>query len=370
MKKLLITITILIASVLVYVNLYNSPKVTRFLPKIQTGPTISSSKTNLNPVIYADKLQIPWALTFLPDKSILFTERLGRLRLITPSGTLAPTPVATVKDVKSIGEGGLLGIALHPSFAKNHYIYLYYTYSGSEKRTLNKVVRFVYSDNRLSDEKIILSDIPGNANHNGGRLKFGPDGYLYITTGDSQEPSLAQDKTSLAGKILRVTEDGSPAPDNPFGNATYSYGHRNPQGLAWDETGQLWETEHGSSAGDELNLIKKGGNYGWPEIRKNETKPGMYSPVITSGNDTWAPSGLVYLKPYLYFAGLRSNSLYRYGPTTTNLNSFLQGKFGRLRDIALGPDRFLYLTTSNMDGRSLTHLDGDKILRLDPSMLD
>lgn len=332
--------------------------------------TQSSAVAKFSASILADKLEIPWSLVFLPDKSILFTERPGRLRLITPSGALILTPVATIKDVKAIGEGGLLGVVLHPNFAKNHYLYLYYTYSGSESRTLNKVVRFVYADNHLSDEKIILSDIPGSANHNGGRLKFGPDGFLYITTGDSQAPSLAQDKSSLAGKILRVTDEGRPAAGNPFDNEVYSYGHRNPQGLAWDETGQLWETEHGSSAGDEINLIEKGGNYGWPEIRKNESKSGMHAPVLTSGDDTWAPSGLVYVKPYLYFAGLRSNLLYRYGPTTTKLDPFLRGEFGRLRDVVLGPDGLLYLSTSNMDGRALTHLSGDKILRLDPSKLD
>lgn len=369
MKRILALLILAVGIYLVYQKIPISEE-----KLLQVNNTVSVltavSKTPQASTILADKLKIPWGLVFLPNKSILFTERPGRLRLITPSGALVLTPVATIKDVKAIGEGGLLGVTLHPKFVQNHYLYLYYTYSGNESQTLNKVVRFVYTDNQLSDEKAIISNIPGAPNHNGGRIKFGPDGYLYITTGDSQAPSLAQDKSSLAGKILRITDEGRPAPGNPFGNSVYSYGHRNPQGLAWDEAGQLWETEHGSSAGDELNLIKMGGNYGWPEIKKNETKPGMHPPVLTSGDDTWAPSGLVFVKPYLYFAGLRSNLLYRFGPTTTKLDSFLRGEFGRLRDVVTGPDGFLYLSTSNMDGRAITHLGGDKIFRIDPLKLD
>ncbi len=336
-----------------------------------TKETLKTTDTPTEPKIgvIADKLQVPWSLVFLPDGSILFTERPGRVRIISSGGTLQESSVATIKDVKTIGEGGLLGVEVHPDFAKNHYVYLYYTYAGDSNRTLNKVVRYVYDNNRLSGEKILVTDIPGNSNHNGGRMKFGPDGFLYIATGDSQDPSLSQDKNSLAGKILRVTDDGKPAPGNPFSNFTYSYGHRNPQGLAWDDQEMLWSTEHGPSAGDELNLIEAGKNYGWPIITKSKTQSGLVTPVINSENDTWAPAGIAFIKPYLYFAGLRSNTLYRYNIEIKELNRYLQKEYGRLRDVVLGPDGMLYVTTSNMDGRALTHLDGDKIIRLDPQNL-
>ncbi|KKT39959.1 hypothetical protein A3K29_03750 [Candidatus Collierbacteria bacterium RIFOXYB2_FULL_46_14] len=354
MSKLFIGLIIIFISVWIYTSGQKSPA---------TSPTISPDSDE---TIIADKLQIPWSLVFLPDGSILFTERPGRVREIPVSGKLNPNPVVTLDDVKAIGEGGLLGIVLHPSFEMNRFLYLYYTYAGDEKRTLNKVVRYVFDGTRLSAPNTLVAGIPGNSNHNGGRIKFGPDGYLYITTGDSQNPSLAQDKGSLAGKILRVTDEGEPAPGNPFNNEIYSYGHRNPQGLAWDESGRLWETEHGSSAGDEVNLIEKGKNYGWPTITKTQSKEGMVTPVLNSENETWAPSGLAFVKPFMYFAGLRSNTLYRLGTTTMKFDKILKGKYGRLRDVVLGPDGYLYITTSNLDGRSLTHLDGDKIIRLAP----
>jgi glucose/arabinose dehydrogenase len=335
-------------------------------PKVPTTP----NSDPLASTIIADKLQVPWELVFLSDKSILFTERPGRVRKLTPTGSLLETPILTVRDVKASGEGGLLGIVLHPQFAKNSFVYLYYTYSENRGDTLNKVVRYKLKNDKLFEDKIIISSIPGNSFHNGGRLKFGPDGYLYITTGDSQKPSLSQNKNSLAGKILRVTDEGQSVPGNPFNNLVYSYGHRNPQGLAWDEIGNLWETEHGSSAKDEINQIQIGGNFGWDTIVGNQTRLGMITPIINSGKETWAPSGAVYLNPYLYYAGLRSSSLFRFNTKTKELKQYLTGVYGRLRDVVLGPDGFLYLTTSNMDGRALTHLDGDKIIRIDPKSLN
>jgi len=364
MKKIIIFTSLLLFLTAIIVYKYRNQKI---------APTqIASSDTRVDSPedkIIADKLQIPWSLAFLPDQSILFTERPGRVRQISPSGVLSETPVSTISDVKPIGEGGLLGIAVHPNFSQNRYIYLYYTYSGNGNNTENKVVRYTYLNNQLISDKVIISEIPGSANHNGGRLMFGPDGFLYVTTGDSQEPSLSQDKISIAGKILRLTDDGKPAPGNPFDSTVYSYGHRNPQGLAWDEMHKLYSTEHGSSAGDELNLIELGKNYGWPVIKKTETRAGMETPLLNSGNETWAPSGLVYIAPYFYFAGLRSSTLYRFDPSTGKLDKFLKNKYGRLRDVVLGPDGMLYITTSNMDGRSITHLDGDKIIRINTSSL-
>lgn len=186
-------------------------------------------------IVIAENLDTPWAVTFLPDppggeasKSMLVTERPGRVRLVDGNGNLQSEPVATLNQVKEIGEGGLLGIAAHPNFSTNNYVYLYYTYSGNGGNTLNRVVRMTLKDRQLTDEQIIVDSIPGASNHNGGRIKFGPDGFLYITTGDAQNPSQAQDTNSLAGKILRVTDEGKPVPGNPFNNLVYSYGHRNP----------------------------------------------------------------------------------------------------------------------------------------------
>lgn len=344
--------------------------------------------------IIAQNLEIPWGLVFLPDRSILFTERPGRVRMIGKDGNLLPTPLSTISEVKHIGEGGLLGIALHPNFSTNNYVYLYYTYSDNGVN-YNRVERYQYSviklgvacppnnpncntpTPHLSKDKVVVDKIPSSPNHNGGRIKFGPDNFLYITTGDAQNPSQAQDKNSLAGKILRVTDDGKKAPDNPFNNLVYSYGHRNPQGLAWDNYGRLWETEHGSTAFDEVNVIHKGENFGWPEIRGNDGREGMQKPFAHSGNATWAPSGVAALNNKLYFAGLRGQAIYSFdiSPKVTleigerKVVEHFKGEFGRIRDVVLGPDNFLYITTSNRDGRGTSRAGDDKIIKIDPQKI-
>lgn len=308
--------------------------------------------------VIAQNLEIPWALDFLPDGGVIFTERPGRVRIIDKDGKLLPEPILTVEEVKHIGEGGLLGIAVHPDFADNKYVFLYYTYSGQGSNTLNKVVRYKLENGKLVDEETIVDAIPGASNHNGGRIKFGSDGFLYITTGDAQNPSQAQDKNSLAGKILQVSDDGKAE--------VYSYGHRNPQGLAWDSEGRLWETEHGSLATDELNLIKPGANYGWPVIRGDESREGMESPVLHSGSQTWAPAGVVFFNGKVYFGGLRGETLFAYDIAGRSLKEHFKGEFGRIRDVVLGPDNFLYITTSNRDGRGSEKGDDDKIIKVDP----
>ncbi|MBI2011580.1 PQQ-dependent sugar dehydrogenase [Candidatus Daviesbacteria bacterium] len=336
-------------------------------------PTTSQNNSPIIEVI-ATGLDTPWAIAFLPDKGMLVTERPGRVRLIDSRDKLQEQPVATLNQVKEIGEGGLMGIALHPDFSENNSIYIYYTYSGSGNDTLNRVSRFTYKDNRLSSEQIIVDKIPGATNHNGGRIKFGPDKFLYITTGDAQQPSLAQNKNSLAGKILRVTDEGRAAPGNPFNNLIYSYGHRNPQGIAWDSKNQLWETEHGPSGletgNDEVNKIEAGKNYGWPEIRGVETKPGMEFPVADSGKSiTWAPAGAAIIDRKLYFGGLRGQALYALSLEGDALFENFKNEFGRIREVILGPDRMLYITTSNNDGRGIPDNEDDRIIKIDPSSL-
>ncbi|KKR39349.1 MAG: Quinoprotein glucose dehydrogenase [Candidatus Woesebacteria bacterium GW2011_GWB1_40_101] len=349
------------------INLSSFPNIP--LPLSQNVPSPKDAKDAPATEVIAQGLDTPWSIAFLPDGNMLVTERKGTVRL-------NENPIATIKNSKEIGEGGLLGIALDPNFSANYYVYLYYTYSESGGNTLNRVVRMKYKNNQLIDEKIIVEAIPGASNHNGGRVKFGPDGFLYITTGDAQNPSSAQDTNSLAGKILRVDENGNPAGGNPFGNRVYSFGHRNPQGITWDKNGALFETEHGPSGtetgNDEFNKIEIGKNYGWPDIRGKETKEGMVTPIAESGRtDTWAPAGLAYLNGKFYFTGLRGEALYEVtlNGASANLKTHFKGEFGRLRDVIVGPDGMLYLTTSNRDGRGVPKAGDDKIIRINPDKL-
>lgn len=389
MKKLIFTVLfVLILGFFVYKktqpNFPNSPLRLAEVPN--EGGTLPNSPDKKSPSqtqtdipqtsIIAQNLDTPWAIAFLPDKSMLVTERPGRVRLIDADGNLQQNPVVTLNQVREYGEGGLLGITLDPDFSKNHFIYLYYTYSSNGNDTLNRVVRMVYESNKLSQEKIILDKVPGAIYHDGGRIKFGPDKLLYITAGDSQNPSLAQNQNSLAGKILRITSEGKNPPDNPFNNATYSYGHRNPQGIAWDEKGNLWQTEHGRSAPtgyDEVNLIQKGKNYGWPTIQGSETKPGMETPKKNSGpSTTWAPSGAAFVNKSLFFAGLKGETLYEaviQKGQVLELKEHFKNQFGRIREVVLGPDGMLYITTSNQDSRGNPKDGDDKIIKINPNKL-
>ena len=328
---------------------------------VNQTPTPGQTNTPSEKItVIAKNLQVPWALAFLPSEEILVTERVGYVKIIKKDGSISPSIIAQISDLVVSGEGGLLGIAIDPRWQSYAYVYLYYTYKNDGKNTLNKVVRYTFNGMTLEEKTIIVDAIPGASNHNGGRIKFGPDGYLYITTGDAQNPSLAQDKNSLAGKILRVTKGKV---------EVYSYGHRNPQGIAWDNKGNLWETEHGSSACDELNNVEKGKNFGWPNVRCDQKQNDMVSPMIQSGNDTWAPAGLAYYNGSLFFAGLRGQALYEVIINGLTLKEHFKGEFCRIRDVILGPDNMLYITTSNRDGRGSPTSDDDKIIRVDPQAL-
>lgn len=361
-----------------WIMLSKQTPLTKEIPSPSSSPSAATTTTVISEAItvLATNLEVPWAIAFLSDNNILLTERAGRLRIIK-AGQLDPTPVATITDVKQIGEGGLLGLALHPDFSTNHYVYLYYTYSSTGDNTLNRVVRYTFENDKLNNKTVIVDQIPGASNHNGGRIKFGPDKYLYITTGDAENPSQAQNTNTLGGKILRVTADGQKAPGNPFGNLVYSYGHRNPQGIAWDSGGSLWETEHGRSGVlsgfDEINLITPGKNYGWPTIQGAETKTGMVTPKQNSGSTTtWAPAGTAFIGNSLFFGGLRGQTLYEAKVTAdqvTTIKEHLGGKFGRIREVIVGPDGMLYITTSNRDGRGILKPDDDKLIRINPSLL-
>ena len=330
----------------------------------------------------AENLEVPWGIAFAPDGRIFFTERVGNLRVIE-NGILNPKPIK-ILDVSGF-EGGLLGIALDPNFEENHHIYLYHTYNDFLS-TYNKLSRFTESNNQLSDEMILLDKIAGGPFHDGGRIKFGPDGLLYITTGEAGIPDRAQDLNSLGGKILRINPDGTIPGNNPFENSpVYSYGHRNPQGLDWDPvTGKLVISEHGPSgergfAHDEVNVIEPGKNYGWPKVVGDETDLDYTSPILHTGDETWAPSGASFYdsdnieqwENKYFIATLRGNHLRMLDLDIENnkvisSEALFQGEFGRLRDASVGPDGNLYILTSNRDGRGSPEPTDDRILRIIP----
>jgi glucose/arabinose dehydrogenase len=283
-----------------------------------------------------------------------------------------------ILDVAAVGEGGLLGIALDPQFESNHFVYAAYTFrdiSGSLKNQLVRLREDPVTVKGIMDKVLLVGD--GGSNHDGGRVKFGPDGKIYWTLGDAGNADRTQDLSSLNGKILRLNPDGTIPADNPFSNSpVYSYGHRNPEGIAWQpETGRLFETEHGSSATDEVNYIEPGKNYGWPVIRGDQAKEGMVSPVLQSDSDTWAPSGATFITggPWdgsFLFTGLRGQSLYKIALNTADpvqilfFERLFENQFGRLRNVIQGPDGAIYILTNNTDGRGHPRSGDDRILKL------
>lgn len=342
-----------------------------------TPPSFTSVTT------VARGLEVPWALAFADSRTMLVTERPGRVRLVV-NGRMRRAPILKLAAVAE-GEGGLLGLALDPDFPRQRFAYVYYT-----AREGNRVSRFrVARDFRFSGEKVLLRRIPAGAIHDGGAIAFGPDRLLYITTGDAGTPARAADLRSLAGKILRIRPDGRVPPRNPFPRSpVFSYGHRNPQGIAWDAAGRLYASEHGPTGErglccqDELNLIQPGRFYGWPyRAGRARAAPGMpparpVDPVAESGQATWAPAGLAAFRgpggvTSLFVATLRGERLLRFNLAKqdprriTGMQTVLRG-YGRLRAAALAPDGCLYLTTSNRDGRGSARRGDDRVLRACP----
>jgi glucose/arabinose dehydrogenase len=317
----------------------------------------------------APGLETPWAIDLAADGRAFVTERTGRIRAIE-NGKLRIEPWITI-DVAAVGEAGLLGLAVDPQFAQNRFVYAAYTYRTGVFQLRNRLVH-LREDLRTGKGiigKILIDDFPGANNHDGGRVKLGPDGKLYWAVGDAQTTRYAQNLKSLNGKILRLNPDGIIPKDNPFANSyVYSYGHRNPQSLAWQPgTVRLFATEHGPSGfrgccRDEVNLIESGKNYGWLEVRGDESKEGMVSPLLNAGtSETWTPGGAAFPTqgPWagsLLFTGLRGLTLYRAIIDSANpsiverLEWHFAHQFDRLRDIVEGPDKALYLLTSNREG--------------------
>ncbi len=331
-------------------------------------------------------LEIPWAVDLAPDGRLFVTERPGRVRIVRVQGstaTLQPEPWATVQARTSTNtERGLLGIALDPDFAKNGFVYLYYSYPGPGTSTLNRLVRMRDAKGVGVEETVLIDAIPGSAQHDGGRLKFGPDGKLYLTVGDGEVDTRAQDNGSPNGKLLRVNTDGSASAGNPFGGSpVWSFGHRNPQGIAWQpDTGALYETEHGPSGvfplccQDEVNLIERGKNYGWPVVTGQPHDARFVDPLVWSGRtDTWAPSGATFmskpgpLRGSFLFATLRGVHLHRVvfgadGRSVAFEERLLENQYGRLRDVFELPSGQLLVLTSNRDGRGRAAPTDDRIL--------
>ena len=313
----------------------------------------------------AERLEVPWGVGFLPDGAAVVTERIsGRVLRVTPDGRVSSLGAITAAVPQ--GEAGLLGTAVSPDFATDRTLFFYLTTESD-----NRVVKARLEGSQLGATSVVLDGIPAGFIHDGGRIAFGPDGHLYVTTGETGDPELAQDPASPAGKILRITADGEPAPGNPDpGSPVWSLGHRNVQGLAWDDEGRLWASEFGDSAWDELNLVERGGNYGWPRVEGTGGGPDFIDPQLVWPVEQASPSGLAYAGGHLWMAGLRGQRLWRIRVSAdgraTRPQAYFTGEYGRLRTVAAAPDGLLWLTTSNRDGRGTPTPDDDRIIRVRP----
>jgi glucose/arabinose dehydrogenase len=310
-------------------------------------------------------LTSPWGLAFLPDGGALVTERdTARVLRVEPGSV---TPLTTIGGVAFAGEGGLLGVAVSPSFSSDRLVYLYATTPAG-----NRVLRATLDGDRLGEPEVLLDGIPSSRVHNGGRLAFGPDGMLYVSTGDAADTSLSQRPDSLAGKILRLTPDGEVPTDNPDPSSpVWSSGHRNVQGLAWDDEGNLWASEFGANAWDELNRIEPGGDYGWPQVEGTGGEgAGFVDPVVQWRTDQASPSGVAFAEGTVFMTALRGQRLWAVpvgGGQAGEPAEFFTGELGRLRTVATAGDGSLWLMTNNTDTRGSPRPGDDRIVRLELS---
>lgn len=325
----------------------------------------------------ATGLATPWGLDFLPDGRAVVTERDSARVLVVTAPDLAEggtrkkgevVEIGKIPETDPRGEAGLLGVAVSPSFASDGLLYFYVCTA-----TDNRVVRAKLEGDVLGAPEPVLTGIPTGDIHDGGRLVFGPDGYLYVTTGEAGNERLAQNRKSLAGKILRITTEGDPAPDNPFGTVVWSWGHRNVQGVAFDPDGSLWASEFGQRKADELNRILPGENYGWPVVEGTGGPKRFTEPQLTWPTGEASPSGLAYAGGYLWMAALQGERLWRIkvasgqvSDPTAYFEGEDAGEYGRLRTVARDADGRLWLTTSNQDGRGTAGADDDRILLIEP----
>jgi aldose sugar dehydrogenase len=322
----------------------------------RTGGTPAADGPKVTEV--ASGLTSPWGLIALADGSTLVSERDTRRILHLVDGRA--TPVRTIDDARPAGEGGLLGLA---ATQDQQTVFAYYTADND-----NRLAAMSWNGQDLGEPTVILSGVPKGGRHNGGRLALGPDGYVYIGTGETGDGSLAQDTKSLGGKILRVTTAGKSAPGNPFGNEVYSYGHRNVEGLAFDDEGRLWASEFGDQTWDELNLITKGGNYGWPQVEGSSQNKGLTNPKVVWKTSDASPSGLAYWRGKLWMAALRGQQLWEIpleGTTTGLPVGHFADRYGRLRSVTVTHDgNGLLVSSSNTDGRGDVRSGDDRLLKL------
>lgn len=348
----------------------------------ESGTKTTDQFVSLRLESFVQNLDVPWSMVFTSPERILVTERPGRVRVVE-NGRLLEEPLRVFTEASNRSEEGLMGMTLDPDYTSNRFVYLCLAYRTAEGQIFDKVIRVKDGGGGLIDDQVIIDRIPAAANHAGCRLRFGPDEKLYISTGDASDKSLPQDLTLLAGKILRLNADGSIPVDNPFvGSPVYSYGHRNGQGFDWHPvSGVLIATEHGPSGndgpggGDEVNLIREGQNYGWPEVSHQRSRAGMVDPLIVFTPAIAPASGMFYrsevipqLKNTFLFGMLRGEGIMQVIFTedgqVDSYQKLAEIGVGRVRDVVEGPDGYLYFTTSNQDGRGRARSGDDQIFRL------